>query len=96
MVNVSWLPPVFADASSRLFQALKSGDFVPGSTVSLAVTGLSRSGKTVFITSLVHNLLSTLHNPNRMPLLRVVGDGPARNELTRSGLLHEAGGERRL
>ena len=75
MVNVSWLPPVFADASSRLFQALKSGDFVPGSTVSLAVTGLSRSGKTVFITSLVHNLLSTLHNPNRMPLLRVVGDG---------------------
>ena len=40
----------------------------------LAVTGLSRSGKTVFITSLIHNLLSALHNPNRMPLLDVVGE----------------------
>ena len=44
-----------------------------GSTVNLAVTGLSRSGKTVFITSLIHNLLSAVHNPNRMPLLGVVG-----------------------
>ena len=50
-------------------------EFVKGSTVSLAVTGLSRAGKTVFITSLVHNLLSALHQPHRMPLLRVVGDG---------------------
>src|SRR5262249_10179834 len=47
---------------------------VQGSTVWLAVTGLSRSGKTVFITSLVHNLLSASHNPTRMPLLRVVGE----------------------
>jgi len=46
-----------------------------GSTVNLAVTGLSRSGKTVFITSLVHNLLSAAHNPNRMPLLSVAGNG---------------------
>ena len=46
-----------------------------GSTVNLAVTGLSRSGKTVFITSLIHNLLSAVHNPNRMPLLSVVGNG---------------------
>jgi predicted YcjX-like family ATPase len=46
-----------------------------GSTVRLAVTGLSRSGKTVFITSLVHNLLSALHQPHRMPLLKAVGDG---------------------
>lgn len=50
-------------------------ELVKGSTVSLAVTGLSRSGKTVFITSLVHNLLSALHQPHRMPLLKVVGDG---------------------
>ena len=50
-------------------------EFVKGSTVSLAVTGLSRAGKTVFITSLVHNLLSALHQPHRMPLLNVVGDG---------------------
>ena len=50
-------------------------EFAKGSTVSLAVTGLSRAGKTVFITSLVHNLLSALHQPHRMPLLKVVGDG---------------------
>src|SRR5438874_7613834 len=75
MVNVSWVPSVIADTASRLVEAIKSGDFTPGSTVWLAVTGLSRSGKTVFITSLVHNLLSALHNPNRMPLLRVVGEG---------------------
>src|ERR1019366_4443936 len=50
-------------------------EIAKGSTVSLAVTGLSRAGKTVFITSLVHNLLSALHQPHRMPLLKVVGDG---------------------
>src|SRR5260370_24082126 len=48
-------------------------ELAKGSTVWLAVTGLSRSGKTVFITSLVHNLLSALHSPNRMPLLDVIG-----------------------
>jgi predicted YcjX-like family ATPase len=52
-----------------------AADFVQGSTVSLAVTGLSRAGKTVFITSLAHNLLSAMHQPYRMPLLRVVGEG---------------------
>jgi predicted YcjX-like family ATPase len=55
--------------------ALDLAELVKGSTVSLAVTGLSRAGKTVFITSLVHNLLSALHQPHRMPLLKVVGDG---------------------
>jgi predicted YcjX-like family ATPase len=52
-----------------------AADFVQGATVSLAVTGLSRAGKTVFITSLAHNLLSAMHRPYRMPLLRVVGEG---------------------
>ena len=82
MVNVSWLPPAFADASnrladasSRLIKSINFGDFASGPTIWVAVTGLSRSGKTVFITSLIHNLLSALHNPNRMPLLRVVGEG---------------------
>jgi len=70
---LSWLPPMFAEASERLVGNLS--DMAGGATVWLAVTGLSRSGKTVFITSLVHNLLSSLHNPNRMPLLNVVGDG---------------------
>lgn len=31
---------------------------LPGDTLRLAVTGLSRAGKTVFITSLIHNLLA--------------------------------------
>src|SRR5499427_5971991 len=69
IVNLSWLPPIFAQASERL----NLGE-LGGATVWLAVTGLSRSGKTVFITSLVHNLLSSAHNPNRMPLLGVVGE----------------------
>src|SRR5262245_30512152 len=70
IVNLGWLPPIFAQASERL----NLGELAGGATVWLAVTGLSRSGKTVFITSLVHNLLSSAHNPNRMPLLGVVGE----------------------
>jgi hypothetical protein len=73
MVNLSWLPPYFVQASERLANNLS--EFAGGgATVWLAVTGLSRSGKTVFITSLIHNFLSSLHNPNRMPLLNVVGE----------------------
>jgi predicted YcjX-like family ATPase len=72
MVNLSWLPPIFAQASERLANNL--GELAGGATVWLAVTGLSRSGKTVFTTSLIHNLLSSTHNPNRMPLLNVVGE----------------------
>src|SRR5437660_11881626 len=82
MANESWLPPIVAQASERLvsasgrlFEALNVADFAQGSTVWLAVTGLSRSGKTVFITSLIHNLLSAVHNPGRMPLLNAVGEG---------------------
>src|SRR5258708_24961521 len=69
-VNLSWLSPIFAQASERL----NLGELAGGATVWLAVTGLSRSGKTVFVTSLIHNLLSSAHNPNRMPLLGVVGE----------------------
>ena len=72
MMNFSWLPPIVAQASERLVGNLS--EFAGGATVLLAVTGLSRSGKTVFITSLIHNLLSSVHNPNRMPLLNVVGE----------------------
>jgi predicted YcjX-like family ATPase len=72
MINLSWLPPIFAEASERLASSV--GELAGGATVWLAVTGLSRSGKTVFITSLIHNLLSSVHNPNRMPLLNVIGE----------------------
>jgi uncharacterized protein len=40
-------------------------------TVRLAVTGLSGAGKTVFITSVIHNLLSAAHRPSLLPLLGV-------------------------
>ena len=49
-------------------------DLARGSTVRLAFTGLSRAGKTVFITSLIHNLLSASQGSPRMPLLKVVGE----------------------
>jgi predicted YcjX-like family ATPase len=43
-------------------------------TLHLAVTGLSRSGKTAFITSLVHNLLSAIGRPGRLPFLRAAAE----------------------
>jgi predicted YcjX-like family ATPase len=75
MIDARWINPVLAAASERLAAGLHLADLVHGSTVWLAVTGLSRSGKTVFITSLIHNLLSAVHNPARMPLLQAVGEG---------------------
>ena len=75
MTNAPWYAPYVAKASGWLSDAANLADMAQGSTVNLAVTGLSRSGKTVFITSLIHNLLSAVHNPNRMPLLGVVGGG---------------------
>ena len=58
-------------------------NLLPNSSVRLAVTGLSRAGKTVFITSLIHNLLgAALAYPNgrhRMPLLKVAGEGRLRS-----------------
>ena len=75
MTTAPWYAPYVAKASGWLSDAASLADMAQGSTVNLAVTGLSRSGKTVFITSLIHNLLSAVHNPNRMPLLGVVANG---------------------
>ncbi len=77
MTTAPWYAPYVAKASGWLSDAASLADMAQGSTVNLAVTGLSRSGKTVFITSLIHNLLSAVHNPNRMPLLGVVAKRPA-------------------
>ncbi len=71
MLDTSWLPPVIAQVSERLVSTIS--EFNGTASVWVAVTGLSRSGKTVFLTSLIHNLLSSLHSPHRMPLLEVVG-----------------------
>jgi len=43
-------------------------------TLRIAVTGLSRSGKTVFITSLVHNLSNAVGRPARLPFLRAAAE----------------------
>jgi hypothetical protein len=43
-------------------------------TMRLAVTGLSQSGKTAFITSLIHNLLSAVGRPARLPFLRAAAE----------------------
>src|SRR5262245_9619308 len=43
-------------------------------TLRLAVTGLSQSGKTAFITSLVHNLVSAVGKPARLPFLRAAAE----------------------
>ena len=64
-----------ADLSEWVSGVFDLSELTKGSTVSLAVTGLSRAGKTVFITSLVHNLLSALHQPYRMPFLKMVAEG---------------------
>ncbi|MGE3244924.1 MAG: YcjX family protein [Beijerinckiaceae bacterium] len=62
-------------------------DYVAGTGLRLGVTGLSRSGKTVFITALIHNLLRlsklSAAEPGRVfPVFRV----HAENRLTRSFL----------
>jgi predicted YcjX-like family ATPase len=49
-------------------------ELVGDRTLSLAVTGLSRSGKTAFIASLVHNLLSAAGRPGRLPFLRAAAE----------------------
>lgn len=67
--------PALGTLPDWLTDAPNLTELAKGSTVWLAVTGLSRAGKTVFITSLIHNLLSALHNPNRMPLLKAAGEG---------------------
>ena len=47
------------------------GDYLRGGAVRLGVTGLSRSGKTVFVTALVNNLLAQA----RLPVLAASAEG---------------------
>ena len=59
-----------SDTTGSLMRGLGLADPV----IRLGVTGLSRAGKTVFITSLVANLLDR----GRMPALRAAADGSIR------------------
>ena len=54
-----------AGIAEWLPEAPNLAELTRGSSINLAVT----------ITSLVHNILSALHQPHRMPLLTVVRDG---------------------
>ncbi|MCX7900232.1 MAG: YcjX family protein, partial [Methylocystis sp.] len=51
-------------------------DFLAGGRLRLGVTGLSRSGKTVFITALVHNLTCALAGKQtQLPVFRALAEG---------------------
>ena len=58
-------------ASEAGLVARSLGDYLRGGALRLGVTGLSRSGKTVFVTSLVNNLLTQA----RLPVLAVAAEG---------------------
>ncbi|MDM8558038.1 YcjX family protein [Candidatus Parabeggiatoa sp. HSG14] len=69
-----WLPR-FSSTSTPLNETVnRSLD----KQVKLAVTGLSRSGKTVFITSLVHQLLHGLGTTTHLPFFQIASSGRLR------------------
>ena len=55
-------------------------DFLSGGRLRLGVTGLSRSGKTVFITALAHQLTRALaaENQSHLPVFRTLAEGRLR------------------
>ncbi len=71
----------FSGLSPQLGQAKQQAEELLNRTldrsVRLAVTGLSRSGKTVFISSLIHQLMHGLDN-TRLPFFEIVGSGRLR------------------
>jgi predicted YcjX-like family ATPase len=74
LVMSSPAPPSLSFLDQARNALANAGDFAMGlatPTLRLGVTGLSRAGKTVFITALVHNLL----HGGRLPLFRAAADG---------------------
>ncbi len=70
--------PQFSDIWFETRLAAESlADFLAGARLRLGVTGLSRAGKTVFITSLVHHLTRVLAAGKKahMPLFRAATEG---------------------
>ena len=62
------MPPTWFDRLATLTGLLRDR------TLRLAVTGLSGSGKTAFITSVVHNLLSAVRHPVGLPFFRAAAE----------------------
>ena len=74
--------PSLSDFTQEAQIAARSlADYVGGRGLRLGVTGLSRSGKTVFITALVHNLL----RGGRLPVLQAHSQGRLRRRADRRG-----------
>ena len=71
---ISRVSDIVMSAPSAIKMLQPIVEFGQSGPVSVAVTGLSRSGKSVFITSLAHNLLSAANKPARMPLLKAASD----------------------
>ncbi|HVB88989.1 MAG TPA: YcjX family protein [Beijerinckiaceae bacterium] len=71
--------PSFSDLVFETGLAARSlGDYMRGGALRLGVTGLSRAGKTIFITALVHDLLrlaTAARARNPFPVLRVAAEG---------------------
>jgi len=78
---LAWTPPPVSQLSDFLFETRVAAeslkDYLSGGRVRLGVTGLSRSGKTVFITALVHQLTRALAPggaKNALPLFRLLSE----------------------
>ena len=67
-VRLSLLSAIAEEARNA---AASLADYVGGAGLRLGVTGLSRAGKTVFITALIHNLTQG----GRLPVFRVLAEG---------------------
>ncbi len=64
--------PFLSDLAFETSIAARSlADYVAGGGLRLGVTGLSRAGKTVFLTALIHNLA----NNGKLPVFRVSAEG---------------------
>ncbi|HEY3911388.1 MAG TPA: YcjX family protein [Stellaceae bacterium] len=67
------VPPHAAFAGRPILRSLTG--FLRDRALRLAVTGLSGSGKTAFVTSMVENLIAAARRRNRLPFLRAAAEG---------------------
>src|SRR5258708_3682597 len=78
MLNLSWLPPIFAEASERVTSSL--GGLSGGATVWLPATRVGRSRQTVLITRPIPNLnphpAQLAAHPKRNPAAKRGGRAP--------------------
>ena len=71
MLAIGTVPPLVVQPFEAGVVARSLRDYVSGGGLRLGVTGLSRSGKTVFVTALINNLIAG----SRMPVLAASAEG---------------------